>query len=156
MPTDPQFSPDLCQTKDSESFAPYRSVLGERKGTKQLPLDTRTILFALVRELRAPRLSFGQLQRNLFEKTQICLSKATISGWAQGAHDPLGRVNKFDAEPLPELAYVIGVVLGDGNLNVHEYHDEILLSVTDGDFPREFSRWLEGPTQIQTLQGTLE
>ena len=100
------------------------------------------VLFPLVRSLRASGLSFAQLQRNLFEKTQIRLSKATISGWVHGAHDPLGRVNKFDAEPSPELAYTIGVVLGDGNLNVHEYHNEILLSVTDGDFAKEFSRCL--------------
>src|SRR5207244_1013757 len=32
--------------------------------------------------------------------------------------------------------------LSDGNINVHDYHREILLSVTDKDFASEFSRCL--------------
>jgi intein-encoded DNA endonuclease-like protein len=37
---------------------------------------------------------------------------------------------------------VIGVIAGDGNLNVHGYNYEMLLSVTDRDFAEEFSRCL--------------
>jgi len=37
---------------------------------------------------------------------------------------------------------VIGVIAGDGNLNVHGYNYEMLLSVTDRDFAKEFSRCL--------------
>ena len=54
----------------------------------------------------------------------------------------MGRVNPFTPTACPELAYVIGAALSDGNLNVHEHHREILLSVTDRDFAEEFSRCL--------------
>ena len=37
---------------------------------------------------------------------------------------------------------MIGVIAGDGNLNVHGYNYEMLLSVTDRDFAEEFSRCL--------------
>jgi intein-encoded DNA endonuclease-like protein len=37
---------------------------------------------------------------------------------------------------------VIGVIAGDGNLSVHGYNYEMLLSVTDRDFAEEFSRCL--------------
>jgi len=122
---------------------PARSSLGKKRG-KQLPLETRIALFPQVRGLRESGLSFAQLQREILERAQVRLSKATISGWVNGVHAPLGRVNRFEAEPSPDLAYIIGVVLGDGNLNVHEWHNEILLSVTDWDFAQEFSRCLSG------------
>jgi intein-encoded DNA endonuclease-like protein len=47
------------------------------------------------------------------------------------------------------------VVLGDGNLNIHGYNAEILLSVTDCDFAKEFSKCLakilsrENPYQVR-------
>jgi intein-encoded DNA endonuclease-like protein len=82
------------------------------------------------------------MQRKLFEDTGIHLSKASISYWLRGIHDPSGSLNRFHPDPSPELSYVIGVALSDGNINVHDYHREILLSVTDKDFASEFSRCL--------------
>src|SRR6267378_3971638 len=87
-------------------------------------------------------LSYGQMQRKLFEDTGIHLSNASISYWVRGIHDPSGSLNRFRPVPSPELSYVIGVSLSDGNINVHDYHREILLSVTDKDFASEFSRCL--------------
>jgi intein-encoded DNA endonuclease-like protein len=46
------------------------------------------------------------------------------------------------ANPNPELAYVIGVILSDGNLNIHGYSAELILAVTDYEFATEFSRCL--------------
>jgi len=54
-------------------------------------------------------------------------------------HNPLGKVNQFQSGPSTELAYVVGVVLGDGNLNIHGYNAELILAVTDYDFAKEFS-----------------
>ena len=62
--------------------------------------------------------------------------------WVNGLHDPTGRLNRFRPNPSPELAYVIGVILGDGNLNIHGYNAEMILAVTDHDFAEEFSRCL--------------
>jgi intein-encoded DNA endonuclease-like protein len=52
---------------------------------------------------------------------------------------PSGRTNKFRTDASPELAYVIGVIAGDGNLNVHGYNYEMLLSVTDRDLPKSLA-----------------
>jgi intein-encoded DNA endonuclease-like protein len=85
------------------------------------------------------------------------LSKGSISEWVHGIHDPSGGTNKFHTDPSPELAYVIGVIAGDGNLNVHGYNYEMLLSVTDYDFAEEFSRCLcEDSRKIEPLQGSME
>ena len=70
------------------------------------------------------------------------MSKASISYWLRGIHHPSGSLNQFRPEPSRELSYVIGVALSDGNVNVHDYHREIQLSVTDKDFASEFSRCL--------------
>jgi len=82
------------------------------------------------------------MQRKIFEDTGIHLSKASISYWLRGIHHPSGSLNQFRPEPSRELSYVIGVALSDGNVNVHDYHREIQLSVTDKDFASEFSRCL--------------
>src|SRR2546425_5996287 len=68
--------------------------------------------------------------------------QSSISYWLRGIPDPSGSLNRFRPDPSPELSYVIGVALSDGNINVHDYHREILLSVTDRDFASEFSRCL--------------
>src|SRR5437879_9530728 len=109
---------------------------------KYLPLDIRVRLCSRVLELAKLSMCYQQIQTESCESTHIRLSKGSISGWVRGIHNPSGGKNKFRAVPSPELAYVIGVIAGDGNLNVHGYNYEMLLSVTDYDFAEEFSRWL--------------
>jgi len=109
---------------------------------KYLPLDIRVRLWSRVLELAKLSMSYQQIQTEIFESTHIRLSKGSISGWVRGIHNPSGGKNKFRAVASPELAYVIGVIAGDGNLNVHGYNYEMLLSVTDHDFAAEFSRCL--------------
>ncbi|HVH15073.1 MAG TPA: LAGLIDADG family homing endonuclease [Candidatus Angelobacter sp.] len=112
------------------------------RSREYLPLDTRIELCRIVSDMIRDGVTYRQVQNSIFAKTNIRLSKGTISAWARGIHRPTGRVNWFCSNPSPELAYVIGVVLGDGNLNIHGYNAEILLSVTDYDFAKEFSRCL--------------
>jgi intein-encoded DNA endonuclease-like protein len=99
-------------------------------------------LYAPVRELAGLGLSYRQIQDSVLKAHQVRLSKSTISVWVNGLHDPTGRLNRFRPNPTPELAYVIGVILGDGNLNIHGYNAELILAVTDHDFAEEFSRCL--------------
>jgi len=100
-------------------------------------------------------LSYAQMQRKIFENTGIHLSKASISYWLRGIHHPSGSLNRFRPEPSRELSYVIGVALSDGNVNVHDYHREIQLSVTDKEYASEFSRCLgrvlcrDGPYKVR-------
>lgn len=46
------------------------------------------------------------------------------------------------SKPTPELAYVIGVTLGDGSLNRKGYNQRIRLQSVDLDFVLEFDRCL--------------
>jgi intein-encoded DNA endonuclease-like protein len=109
---------------------------------KYLPFESRVRLHALVSELAKRSMSYQQIQTEIFDSTRIWLSKGSISGWVRGIHNPSGGKNTFCAVASPELAYVIGVITGDGNLNIHGYNYEMLLSVTDRDFAEEFSRCL--------------
>jgi intein-encoded DNA endonuclease-like protein len=109
---------------------------------KYLPLEFRVRLRSRVSELAKLPMSYQQIQTEIFDSTHVWLSKGSISEWIRGIHDPSGGANKFRVVASPELAYVIGVIAGDGNLNVHGYNYEMLLSVTDRDFAEEFSRCL--------------
>lgn len=78
----------------------------------------------------------------ILKKEHARLSKSVISYWTRGIHSPEGKLNQFVPKSTPELAYVIGVILGDGNLNIHGYNAEMILAVIDHDFAEEFSRCL--------------
>jgi len=117
------------------------------KKRSYLALGSRIELYYLVSELVQHRLSYRQIQQAVLQRKHVWLSKSTISYWARRIHNPLGKVNRFQSGPSPELAYVIGVVLGDGNLNIHGYNAEIILAVTDYDFAEEFS------TSLATILG---
>ena len=124
---------------------PQRSVSSGQsrpRNRQYLPLDRRMILYRLVIELVGRGLSYRRVQTAIFYHERLWLSKGTISEWVRGIHRPSGRINSFRPGPCPELAYVMGVVLSDGNLNIHGYNAEILLSVTDYDYAEEFSRCL--------------
>jgi intein-encoded DNA endonuclease-like protein len=109
---------------------------------KYLPFEIRARLCARVLKLAKLSISYQQIQTEIFDSTHIWLSKGSISGWVRGIHNPSGGKNTFRAVASPELAYVIGVITGDGNLNIHGYNYEMLLSVTDFDFANEFSKCL--------------
>src|SRR3989454_4561371 len=117
-------------------------VRNEVRVRKYLPFEIRVRLHSRVLELAKHSMSYLQVQTEIFDSTHIWLSKGSISEWVRGNHNPSGGKNKFQAVASPELAYVIGVIAGDGNLNVHGYNYEMLLSVTDRDFAEEFSRCL--------------
>jgi intein-encoded DNA endonuclease-like protein len=96
----------------------------------------------LVRELKARGLSYGRIQQEILAASGHYLSRGSISEWVRQLHEPLGRVNEFDRTASVELAYVIGAVLSDGNINSREYDREVLLSVTDREYAEEFGRCL--------------
>jgi len=87
-------------------------------------------------------MSYGRIQERVSADSGCFVSKGLISEWLRGIHKPLGSVNEFDQTASFELAYVIGVVLSDGNINVRKYDREILLSVTDREYAEEFRRCL--------------
>jgi intein-encoded DNA endonuclease-like protein len=78
-----------------------------------------------------------ELERNLGERLDI----SQISQWVNRGTSPYGRVTRFEPRALPELAFLIGVKLGDGSLSRNWHHNYMTkMRVTDKDFAEEFAR----------------
>ncbi|MEM1575803.1 MAG: LAGLIDADG family homing endonuclease [Nitrososphaerota archaeon] len=114
---------------------------GEEK-RRYLPLEIRSQMYDDVIKLRKQGLNYIQIQKEIYEKYGLRLPQPTISTWINRKKHPLGRVNKFDDKPSPELAYVIGAIFGDGSLyfDKHYFHFLILLAVNDKEFANEFGK----------------
>ncbi len=106
-------------------------------------------LFDFVRSLRAEGLSYGLILKEVQDRYGIRLYKSHVSVWVRRVHSPYnGRyIPSADLlEPSEELAYVIGVILGDGyaisaRRAVKSYINvKIGLGVKDKEFALEFAR----------------
>jgi intein-encoded DNA endonuclease-like protein len=106
------------------------------------PLRTRLELYRFVLDLNRRGVTYNKMQKMIFQKYGTKLSKASISQWIRGIHHPWGSLNQFSLKSSPELAYVIGAILSDGNLHNHGYAHEMMLSVKDSDFARAFGKCL--------------
>ena len=107
-----------------------------------IPLEIRIELFERVKRLRRRGLSYSKIRKVLAENYGYTPSKSLLSEWLRGLHSPVGSANLFGAEPTPELAYVIGVKLGDGSINRKGYNRRIRLQSIDQEFVMEFDRCL--------------
>jgi intein-encoded DNA endonuclease-like protein len=116
------------------------SKRGERR--KYLPLGIRAKMYEDVIELRKQELSYGQIQRRIYKKYREQISQPLISYWVNRKHNPLGKVNKFDEESSPKLAYIISAILGDGCLCFDGENYLLWLTVNDKEFAEEFGRCL--------------
>ena len=118
--------------------------MGSKLGHKLRPTVDRERLYRLVLELRKEGLSYNAIIEKVKAEQGVTLRKSHISGWTNGKHRPFGYVRAFDAKPCPELAYVIGVKMGDASMSVghNNYNCMVKLRVTDREFAEEFSRSL--------------
>ena len=66
------------------------------------------------------------------------MPRSTLYYWKNGEYIP--PVAKWFPKPSNELAYVLGVLRGDGNLAVDEHDYRIRLGVKDLEFAEMFSR----------------
>jgi intein-encoded DNA endonuclease-like protein len=119
-----------------------RSKLRNHPRGRNIPLAVRIQLYTRAKELRATGLTYSEIAETLRRQYDAAPSKGQLSEWLRGIHLPFGSANRFVAEPTPELAYVIGVVLGDGSLNRQGYNRRIRLQSVDLDFVLEFDRRL--------------
>ncbi len=87
-------------------------------------------------------LTYSEIVEALKTEYGVAPSKGQLSEWLRRIHGPFGSASRFLAEPTPELAYVIGVTLGDGSLNRKGYNRRIRLQSVDLDFVLEFDRCL--------------
>jgi intein-encoded DNA endonuclease-like protein len=65
---------------------------------------------------------------------------ATLHYWKNGRHKPPAA--RWIPEPSSELAYIIGVLKGDGYLYKHKYHYDIKLDTRDYEFAETFGKAL--------------
>jgi DNA endonuclease len=109
---------------------------------KTVPLALRIELYRRAKALRDIGLTYSEIIESLRAEYKVGPSKGQLSEWFRGIHGPFGSANRFLAEPTPELAYVIGVKLGDGSLNRKGYNRRIRLQSVDLEFVLEFDRCL--------------
>lgn len=109
-----------------------------------MPLEQRILLHNDVLRLRQQGLTYNAIIERIHSLSGVRLSKSHISDWVRGLHTPLGRVNKFDAKPSAELAYIIGMKASDGNIynNKRNYHFTIELRVIDYEYAELTGRCL--------------
>ncbi|MEM2928905.1 MAG: LAGLIDADG family homing endonuclease [Nitrososphaerota archaeon] len=109
---------------------------------KYLPLEMRMKMYNDVIELRNQGLSYKEIQRKIYEKYGMRLSKPLIHYWIHKKHSPFGKLNKFDEKPSSELAYVIGTILSDGYKCFDDKYYRFYLNVKDKEFAEEFGKCL--------------
>lgn len=122
-----------------------------RKGRPLLPRELRIQMFERAQELSRQGLGQSEVKEKLGEEFKTRVSKSNVSGWVRDIHSPYGGVQipTIDhLEACEELAYVIGVVAGDGYVcmkgNVWKGYRErrIGMKARDEDFVEEFARCL--------------
>jgi len=69
---------------------------------------------------------------------ELDIPKSTVKGWIYEYKIPW--LARWSPEPSKELAYVLGVLYGDGNLHLRRYCYDIELMVKDYEFAEVFSR----------------
>ncbi|MDG6981579.1 MAG: hypothetical protein JRN51_10785, partial [Nitrososphaerota archaeon] len=93
------------------------------------PVWERKELYDLVISLRRKELTYSQIIERVLQQRGVRLRKSHISDWVNGKHQPYGSTLEFEPIPSPELAYVVGVVKGDGSISVQKWSYRIRLRV---------------------------
>jgi len=116
-----------------------------------LPRELRIRLYNDVVALRRCGLMYKGIIEEVWRRYGVRLSKSSISEWLRGIHSPYNgrRIPSLEMlEPSEELAYVVGVVLGDGYVGKKSrvrkgYNDVMIdLEAKDREFVEEFGRCL--------------
>jgi intein-encoded DNA endonuclease-like protein len=115
------------------------------KKRKVAPIEIRIKAFHDVRKLRKRGLSITEIREEIYRKYGVWIGTRTISRWLHGVTSPYNgrRIPSLDLlKPSQDLAYVIGVRLGDGNAYVNNTGYIIRLQAKDKEFVEEFGRCL--------------
>jgi len=94
-------------------------------------------------EFRENALSYSEIRRKIANEFNVSVSKATVLRWCKGTHNTFNKTKRVNLSPSPELAYIIGVYLGDASINNRNYQYRIRLKVVDRDFAESFGRALK-------------
>ena len=122
----------------------------KRRGSYR-PRGLRIRIYEDVLELRGKGLSYREIINEIKGRYGVVISKSQCSKWSRGIHSPLNGIRIPSVEflkPSEDLAYVIGVVAGDGCAwqrggPQRGYRACIIrLEVKDREFDEEFGRRL--------------
>jgi len=108
------------------------------------PLELRIKLYDEVRRLRGLGLSYREIIDEIERTYGVTLNPSHISYWTRGIYNPYnGRryIPTLDSlKPSEELAYVIGVIAGDGYVFLRNGRGVIGVRAKDLKFIKEFAR----------------
>jgi len=114
-----------------------------RKLKDLMPLELERIKERIL-QLRESGLSYSEIRNVINAEFDVSISKATALRWCKGTHDPFNKTKRVNLSPSPELAYIIGVYLGDASLSqTARYQYRIRLKVVDRDFAESFENALK-------------
>lgn len=106
-----------------------------------LSQKTQQQLFAEVCHLKSEGFGYKRIRRRIREEFGVKLSLGTLSYWSHHAIKIVGGQNPFEPKPSSELAYVLGVMFGDGALSFNEKKQDyaLALEAKDKDFVEKFA-----------------
>lgn len=111
----------------------------EKRRGPCLPIEQRIQAYNEVLTLGNRGLSYSEIQLKIHERIHVQVTRNVIGKWVRGDRRPLGRVNNFDGKPSPELAYVIGSILSDGDRHIQRNGYYVLcLKVKDKEYAEVF------------------
>ena len=119
------------------------------KTFSNLDYNEQVVLFDKVKELKRSGLCYKRIIKRIKIEADVRLSLGTLSYWFNNDVKMLGGENQFKEEPSKELAYVLGVMFGDGCLNlcIKNQDYNLQLVAKDRDFVEKFSR--DGSTLLK-------
>ena len=90
----------------------------------------------------SPEWNHRQIAAELQRRYGTRVPDITVYFWISGRSNPIGHWNVFELRPSRELAYVLGVMKGDGFRTTYQPQgkEEIRLCVRDLDFAEHFNR----------------
>ncbi|MCR4335734.1 MAG: hypothetical protein NUV57_04310 [archaeon] len=108
----------------------------------ELESEKQQVLYREVLDLKNQGLGYKKIIKKFKEEKQVKLSLGTLSYWFNNDVKMIGGENYFIPEPSPELAYILGVMFGDGSLIFNDKRKEYVLKLEaiDKDFVEKFSR----------------
>ncbi|RLG49253.1 MAG: hypothetical protein DRO00_10205 [Thermoproteota archaeon] len=111
-------------------------------GGRRIPHDLRIELYHFVRDLHRRGVSYSRIQRIVEEKYGVWISKSNISYWVRGIHTPEKEpYNKPDFS-RPEIAWIAGMLAGDGSIKVNKKGRFLSLKAKDRELVEEAARKL--------------
>ena len=94
-------------------------------------------------QLKELGMSYLKIAAELAREFKVSVSKATVLRWCKGTHNTFNKTKRVNLSPSPELAYIIGVYLGDASVSSRNYQYRIRLKSVDKDFAESFERALK-------------